>query len=152
MSEENIELVRAFFDAYNARDAEAVDRLLDPDAKITTLSAREGLPAQWTRQATRRYFEQLDEAWAELRVEVKDYREFGDRVVALGVMRGAGKASHVAVNHDFATVFVVRNSQFISVDSFSDPQAAVEAARRAPAPASHRPTSPHSRGRPPRMS
>ena len=36
MSEENVELATAFFDAYNARDSEAVDRLLDPDAEITT--------------------------------------------------------------------------------------------------------------------
>jgi hypothetical protein len=43
MSEENVELARAFFDAYNARDSEAVDRLLDPDAEITTLTGRAGI-------------------------------------------------------------------------------------------------------------
>jgi len=42
MSPENVELVKAFFDAYNARDSEAVDRLLDPDPEVTTLSARAG--------------------------------------------------------------------------------------------------------------
>jgi len=39
MSQENVELVKAFFDAYNARDAEAVDRLLDPDAEVTVGAA-----------------------------------------------------------------------------------------------------------------
>jgi ketosteroid isomerase-like protein len=128
MSQENVELVRAFFDAYNARNDEVVDRLLDPDAQVTTLSARAGLPARWERGATRRYFEQLEESWADLRVEVEDHRELGDRVVALGRIRGTGKASHVEVVRVFATVFVVRNSRFIRVDTFDDPRAALEAA------------------------
>ena len=38
MSQENVELATAFFDAYNARDSDTVDRLLDPDAQITTLT------------------------------------------------------------------------------------------------------------------
>jgi ketosteroid isomerase-like protein len=128
MSQENVELVKAFFDAYNARNGEVVDRLLDPDAQVTTLSARAGLPERWERGATRRYFEQLEESWADLRVEVEDHRELGDRVVALGRIRGTGKASHVEVVHVFATVFVVRNSRFIRVDTFDDPRAALEAA------------------------
>jgi ketosteroid isomerase-like protein len=128
MSQENLELVKAFFDAYNAHDPEAVDRLLAPDAEVTTLSARAGLPARWGRGATRQYFEQLDEAWADLRVEIEEYREVGDCVVALGRMRGTGKASHVRVTLVFATVFVVRNSRFVRVDSYNDPEAALEAA------------------------
>jgi hypothetical protein len=42
MSEENVELATASFDAYSARDVEAVDRLLDPDAEITTLTEEPG--------------------------------------------------------------------------------------------------------------
>jgi len=128
MSQENINLVKAFFDAYNARDSEAVDRLLDPDAEVTTLSARAGLPARWERGATRRYFDQLDESWADLRVEVEDHRQLGERVVALGRMRGTGKASHAEVVRGFATVFVVRNSRFVRVDTYDDPRTALAAA------------------------
>jgi ketosteroid isomerase-like protein len=128
MSLENVELVTAFFDAYNARDTETVDRLLAPYGEVTTLSARAGLPARWERGETRRYFEQLDESWADLRVEIESYREYGDRVVAIGVMRGTGKSSSVEVTHGFATVFVVSNSRFVRVDSYADPNEALEAA------------------------
>ena len=58
---------------------------------------------------TSEYFEQLDETLADLLVDIQDYRELGDRVVALGVIRGAGKASQVEVANDFAVVLVVRN-------------------------------------------
>ena len=127
MPQENVEVARAFFDAYNARDSEAVDRLLHPEAEITTLSARRGLPDHWRHGTTQHYFEKLDEAWNDLRIEVDDYREAGGRVVALGVMRGAGMASHVEVTSDFATVFVIQDSQILVVDTYDSWKAGLEA-------------------------
>ena len=128
MSQENVEVARAFFDAYNARDSEAVDRLLHPEAEITTLSARRGLPDHWRHGTTQHYFEKLDEAWNNLRIEVEDYREAGGRVVALGVMRGAGMASQVEVASDFATVFVIQDSQILVLDTYDSWKAGLEAA------------------------
>jgi ketosteroid isomerase-like protein len=127
MSQESLEVVKAFFEAYNARDSEAVDRLLHPEAEITTLSARRGLPDHWRHGTTEHYFEKLDEAWTHLRIEVEDYREAGERVVALGVMRGAGMASHVEVTSQFAPV-----------------------AERVRPPVASAPARPHSRARTPR--
>jgi ketosteroid isomerase-like protein len=125
---ENLDVAKAFFDAYNARSSEAVDRLLHPEAEITTLSTRAGMPDHWRQGTTKRYFEQLDEAWTDLRIEVEDYREVGGCVVALGVLRGAGKHSHVEVAHAFATVLVVRNSQILLVDTYDNWKAGLEAA------------------------
>jgi ketosteroid isomerase-like protein len=128
MSRENLEVARAFFDAYNARDSEAVDRLLHPEAKITTLSTRAGMPDHWRQGTTDRYFEQLDEAWTDLRVEVQDYRELGEHVVALGVLRGAGMASHVEVVRDFATVFAFRDARIAVLDTYDNWKDGLEAA------------------------
>ena len=127
MSHENVEVVKAFFDAYNARSSEAVDRLLHPEAEITTLSTRAGMPDHWRRGTTKRYFERLDEAWTDHRCEIQDYRELGERVVALGVLRGAGMSSHVEVDSDFATVFVVRNSQIVVLDTYDNWKTGLEA-------------------------
>jgi ketosteroid isomerase-like protein len=128
MSQENVEVAKAFYDAYNARNSEALDRLLHPEAEITTLSARAGLGDHWSQETTKRYFEQLDEAWTDLRIEVEDYCELGELVVALGVLRGAGMSSHVEVARDFATVFVVRNSQIVVLDTYDNWNAGLEAA------------------------
>jgi ketosteroid isomerase-like protein len=127
MSQDNVEVAKAFYDAYNARNNEALDRFLHPEAEITTLSARGGLGGDWSRGATRKYFEQLDEAWSGLRIEIEDYREVGERVVALGVARGAGVSSHIEVVSDFAAVLVVRDSQIVLVDSYSNWKDALEA-------------------------
>ena len=123
-----MKVAEAFFDAYNARDSEAMDRLLHPDAEITTISARRGLPDHWRQGTTQRYFEQLDEAWTGLRIEVEDYREVGERVIALGMLRGAGMYSRIDVVSEFATVFVIRNSQILVVDSYDNWDAGLEAA------------------------
>jgi ketosteroid isomerase-like protein len=128
MPRENLEVAQAFFDAYNARDSEAVDRLLHPEAEITTLSTRAGMPDHWRQGTTGRYFEQLDEAWTDLRVEVQDFRERGERVVALGVLRGAGMASHVEVVRDFATVFAFRDARIVLLDTYDNWNAGLEAA------------------------
>jgi ketosteroid isomerase-like protein len=130
MSLEDVEVAKAFFDAYDARDSEAVDRLLHPDAAITTLSTRAGMPDHWRQGTTKRYFEQLDEAWTDLRIEVQDYRELGECVVALGVMRGAGMSSHVEVAREFATVFVIRNSKIVLLDTYDDWKTGLTAAER----------------------
>jgi ketosteroid isomerase-like protein len=128
MSQENVELAKAFFEAYNARDSAAVDRLLHSDAKITTLTERAGLPYGWSPGATRRYFDQLDETLADLRVEIEDYRQLGERVVALGVVRGAGISSQIEVGSEFAVVLVVRDSRLALVDTYDNRDAALEAA------------------------
>ena len=128
MSRENVELVRAFFTAYNARDAESVDRLLDPDAQLTTLTAKAGLAGRWTPGTTSQYFKQLGETMADVRAEIADYRELGEHVVALGVIRGAGRSSHIEVGNPFATVFIVRNSRFVLVETYDNWDEALEAA------------------------
>ena len=129
MSRENVEMVKAFFSAYNARDADVCDRLFDPDAEVITVSTRGGLPGvSWGRGESRRYFEALDEAWANLRIEIEDYRGLDDSVVAIGCVRGTGKSSGVQVEEPFAVLFVIRDSVFVRVDSYSDPSDALEAA------------------------
>jgi ketosteroid isomerase-like protein len=128
MSHDNVEVAEAFYAAYNARDSDALDRLLHPEAEITTLSSRGGLGGDWSRGATREYFEQLEEAWSGLRIAIEEYREAGERVVALGSARGAGTSSRVEVTSDFAAVLVIRDARIVLVDSYNSWNDALDAA------------------------
>jgi ketosteroid isomerase-like protein len=127
MSEENVALATAFFDAYNARDSEAVDRLLDPDAEITRFRGEPGCQRGGVGERRGSISSSSMRRWR-IFASIEAYRELGERVVALGVIRGAGKASHVEVASDFAVVFVVRNSRFVRVDTYNNWKAALEAA------------------------
>ena len=129
MSQENVDLVKAFFSAYNARDANACDRLFDSHAEVITVSARGGLPGvSWGRGESSRYFKELDEAWADLRIEIEDYRDLDDSVLAVGRVRGTGKSSDIQIEEPFAVLFAIRDSVFVRVDSYGDPTQALEAA------------------------
>jgi ketosteroid isomerase-like protein len=129
MSQENVDRARDFFAAYNARDDKGCDRLLAVGAEVVTVSQSAGIsPVTWARGDTNRYFEGLDEAWADLRIEIDDYRDLGDRVLALGRVRGTGKASRAPVEGPFAALFVVRDGLFARVDSYGDRAKALEAA------------------------
>jgi ketosteroid isomerase-like protein len=129
MSEQNVEMARAFFAAYNARDVDGVIDLLAPDATVTTLSQHGGLPARrWEADQIRRYFEELEQVWVEVRAEIEDYRVHGDYVVALGRISATGRSSGLQLDSPLATTFLVRGSQIARVDSFSDADEALEAA------------------------
>jgi hypothetical protein len=82
----------------------------------------------WGRGDSSRYFEQLDEAWADVRIEIQEYRDLGERVLALGRVRATGRSSRIQVDDPFATLFAVRNSLFVRVESYKDWAAAREAA------------------------
>jgi ketosteroid isomerase-like protein len=129
MSRENVEIARAFFAAYNAGDAEGVIELVHPDATITSLSQHGGLPSRrWQGDQIRRYFEELDEAWVEVRAEIEDYRVHGEHVVALGRICGTGRSSGVQLDAPLGTTLVVKGSRIARVDSFTEWDDALEAA------------------------
>lgn len=127
--DEGIELARRFFAAYNSQDAAALAPLLHTDAQVTTISQRGGLSSKgWRGDQIRQYFEELDESWTEVRAEIESHRAGGDRVVALGHIRGTGRSSGVELDSPLATVFHVAGSRFTRVDSYSDWGEALEAA------------------------
>ena len=49
-------------------------------------------------------------------------------MVAIGWVRATGKSSGVRVEEPFAVLFVIRDSVFVRVDSYSDPSKALDAA------------------------
>ena len=128
MSQENVEIARAFFVAWNARDAEGIDDLLHPDATVTRLSDRVGLPQPTWGEKTSEYFRELDDAWATLQIQIAEYRQSGDSVVALGRILGVGRASAVELDQPIATVLTLRANRFAQVDSFGHWDEALEAA------------------------
>ena len=81
MSQENVEIVRASFEAWNAGDMDALRELYDPDVIVRT---PEGWPEPGPyvgREAVMRQFEQLRETWdADALEPISDFIDAGDRV------------------------------------------------------------------------
>ena len=110
MSQENVEIVRAAFEAWNAGDMDALRELYDPDVIVRT---PEGWPEPGPfvgREAVMRQFEQLRETWdADTLEPISDFIDAGDRVVVRFIWRGAGHGPES--NMELTDVFTVRKGR-----------------------------------------
>ena len=125
MSQQNVEVVRAAYDAYNARDMDALRELYDPDAII--VRALDGWPEPGPfvgRDNVVRGFEDLRETWDSDSLENVRLIDAGDRVVARHTWRGIGRGPEV--NMDQAVIFTLRKGKIFLLEYFWDHAEALE--------------------------
>jgi len=88
MSEENVESVKRFLDAYNRRDVEGMLAELDPEVEwhpaLPEALMGRGPAVYRGHGGVRSMFADLYGAFAELHVEVSEIRDLGDQVLAVG--------------------------------------------------------------------
>jgi ketosteroid isomerase-like protein len=108
MSEENVEVVRRAFEAYERGDVEAM--LEEVDQEVQWKQVEEPAPV-YGRDGVREAVQRWDETWDNLRAEVDEYIDAGDCVIALIRFRGLGRASGVPVEMASYHVFTVRNGK-----------------------------------------
>jgi ketosteroid isomerase-like protein len=100
-------------DAYNARDPDAWISVWSPDCEWHPfLTAREeGDPGYHGPNGIRAWFEDVDEMFSEMHVELETYREVGDRILVLGEMNAIKKGTGERVTRDVAWVVEPRGDQ-----------------------------------------
>ena len=127
MSQENVEVVRAGFEAWNAGDMDAYGELLDPDVIIRV---PEGWPEPGPfvgREAALREFKQARDAWAVDAAEmISDFVDVGDRVVMRFIWRGKGSGPEASI--ELSCLYTVRNGKHMAFEFFWDHKEALEAA------------------------
>ena len=125
MSQENVEIVRAFVQAWNARDMDAVREMHDPDVILRTA---EGWPERGPfvgREAVMREFERYRETWdADTLEPIGDISDAADRVVLRVIWHGAGYGPES--NMEFTVVFMVRKGKFFGYEFFWNHAEALE--------------------------
>ena len=125
MSRENVEVVRAVFEAWNAGNMDAVCELFDPDVIVRPA---EGWPEPGPfvgREAVMRSLTQLREAWDADALEAISVIDAGDRVVVRQLWHGVGQGPDM--NMQLTNVYTVRNGKIFGLEFFWDHAAALEA-------------------------
>jgi ketosteroid isomerase-like protein len=128
MSQENVEIVRAGFDALTRGDWEAVLPLLDPEVEWETTGQFVGGGTYRGRDGVREFLETLGREFEEFRSEARGFKEAGDLVVVETRSTGIGNRSGAPVEVDFTIVVHIRDGQIRRLRNFMSRSDALEAA------------------------
>ncbi|HYF27635.1 MAG TPA: nuclear transport factor 2 family protein [Baekduia sp.] len=112
----DVERVRAIYDAFARRDADAAVEHLAPDAELwlTGTAQRVGRTGPYVgHEGMREYLADVNRAWQELELVADDIRAAGDGVVVFGHVRGRVDGTPVA--RRAVWVWRLRDGQAISV-------------------------------------
>ena len=128
MGQENVETLRRGIDAYNRLDVSTLAEITTSDFEWFPLMVgafesgsfrgREGIAA---------YFEDIRDAWEQLRVFIEEFRDFGDRVVMLGRVEGRGARSSIKLDAPLGLLGEFRGERLSRVSAYLDHDEALRA-------------------------
>jgi uncharacterized protein len=129
MSEENVEVIRAAYEAFNRRDFEAVRTLLHPEVEWQPyLGVVEGSSHRGP-DALLKMWSSIDESFGgTFRADVRELIDCGEQVVIVLEARGRGSGSGAEVRQNWAQVATIREGLVFRVEPYPDRDAALEAA------------------------
>ena|SRR5687768_15878799 len=134
MSQENVEVVRRGYEAFDSGDLESALALFDPDVEVLMAEEAGGVSLLDLSKTYRgvegviAFLRQMSEAWGEVRWVPERYFDAGDEVVVFIRLIAKGKGSGVAVNQSMAHLCTVRSAKLARLETFWRRDAALEAA------------------------
>jgi ketosteroid isomerase-like protein len=124
MSQKNVELVRAAWDAYSRGDYDRIAGFHDPHIVVVTLE--DG--AVYGNNAVLANYERWDEAWEGAETSLEEVLGHGDRVFVAARFHARGRASGVEVETSLYEVYTVRDGKVLRIDEYATRDEALEAA------------------------
>lgn len=130
MSEQDIDLVRSAFDAWNRRDLDAFAAHATEDVAWVEVSGRPEGPAaeRLGRDRMRRALASLFEVWDTYQLDVERIEDFGDRVVAVVREVARGRASGVEIDGLWGYLITVDDGKIARIEAYRDADLALQEA------------------------
>jgi ketosteroid isomerase-like protein len=129
MSQETVELARQVMDALSRRDLEGLIAFADPEIEWHSFFAELGEGGVYRgHDGTRRYINDLNEAWEIVRADVDDGVGVGGVVVLIGRIHYRGKGSGAETGSPAGWMLKFRNGKVLRFRAFREPEQALEAA------------------------
>jgi ketosteroid isomerase-like protein len=97
LSQENVELARKAYEAFNRRDPDALAELCDPELEFVSLVAESEGQVFRGHEGVRAFFRQQDEAFDRIHAEIEEITESRDLLIIDVVFRARGRESGVPV-------------------------------------------------------
>lgn len=129
MSKQDVETVKVLMDAVNRRDIDALAGVTTSDFEwFPVFAARVEGDAYRGRQGIEAFLGEVDETWQEFRPVPEEYRDLGDRVLALGRLRTRGRASGAPSDSPWGGVYDFRDGKVSRIRTYLDRDEALRAA------------------------
>ena len=125
MSEENVELVRRIYEAWE-REESARDFIAEDIEYVNPSYAVE----PGTRRG-RKSFRVIRDTYEDFQIQVERYVDAGEEVVVLAQYKASGQGSGVPVSGEHGYVWTVRDGQAVRFQWFQSHREALEAAGQA---------------------
>ena len=121
MSQANVESAGRLVDAFNRRDIDAITELTTADFEWFPAMPGTAVGGSFKgREGLERYLADLGDTWAEYRSVDLEFRDVGERVLALGRLEGDGRASGAWGDAEQGTIFEFRDGVICSVRTYLD--------------------------------
>jgi hypothetical protein len=123
MSEENVNILRQGYEAFNRGDIDTVMGIMDPNIEWQEPDV-EGLPARGTHHGpeavANNVFGSVVENWDDFQAVPEEFLDAGERVVVLGRFQGRGKATGGTLDAPFAHVWTLRDGKLVHFRNYTD--------------------------------
>ena len=129
MSEADVELARRAYAYWAAGDVDALIENATPDFEfIPAIAASVDGGSVKGPSEFRRFWADLQETWETFRIDLDEFRDFGDRVLGVGRLTAKGRGSELELDQPIYSVVRFREGKVARMQSFLDESAALEAA------------------------
>ena len=127
MSQENVEIVRAWIDAFDRGGIEETMRYLDPDIEWTTAVTYLKAGTYHGHEGVRQWMQGAFAGWESLRVEPERFVDAAEQVVVPLQIIARGKTGTHAV-FNFTTLAEVQRGMIVRIRNYTNQAEALEAA------------------------
>lgn len=128
MSQENVEIVRPIYDAFNRRDWNALFRDADPEFAFTYHNVGTDAGTRRGRKEVVAFAEEYGGAFDRLTWEPEEFFDREDRVVVIVSVRSRPPGGGVDLVVRNGHLWTMHDGVALSMESFPTPEAALEAA------------------------
>ena len=125
MSQDNVEIMRAAYEAFDRGDPVALFELLAPDIEWQAIEdpvAKHGV--EGVLESVGSWFQ----VWDDFHIEAEEFIDGGEHVIAVVMERGRVAGSDEQVNQRFFQVWTIRDGKIVAFREYKTKRDATEAA------------------------
>ena len=124
----NAAIIRSVLDAWAAGDVETIVAAMAEECELFPLRAQLEGTSYSGHDGVRRFYEDLNTDWEDLRLPYDEVREIGDSVVVSPGPVARGRTSGVKLDVPIGQLWELRDSKILTLRAFPEPEDALRAA------------------------